>query len=401
MQLSKNVKAFLTLATGIAFLSLAFANCSEFKPAEILTLASDHSDNGQPEPVLVPQPVPLPQPTPVTKAVLYLALPDANSIETFSIDLQDGKLKKTSSVSISGEVVPLGIHPNKKILYAGLRTNKSVVSYSINQQDGSLTFLKEVNLGLNPIFVFIDHFAKNILFPSTSENAVAVLPIASDGTLSDKVTDTEPTGSRSHSVIGSSDGKFIFVPGLSGNYVSQFVLDPTTGTLTPNPGGAATSSPPGVGPRHVVHHPKKDILYVVNEGGDSVSSYQIDKVTGLLTLGQTVSTIPANYDGVDNNCADIHITSDGKFLYASNRGHDSLAIFTIDGQGTLTNIGYQKVVGTPREFEIDPTGKYIYVGGLFSNKLSTFAIGPTGLLTSVDIFDTSGSPMWLYSLALP
>lgn len=396
MQISKGLKSFLAFTLGFALLSLVFANCSEFKATNILALEGDLNTDPTPD----PDPLP-PQPNPVRKAVLYLAVPDANVIETYAINLQDGKLKKTGSVNIQGEVVPLGIHPNKKMLYAGLRTKKSVASYSINPQDGSLTFLKEVSLGLNPIYVFIDFFAKNILFPSTSENAVAVLPIAPDGSLSDSVTDTEPTGSRSHSVIGSADGKFIYVPGLSGNFVSQFILDATAGTLTPNPAGASTLSPPGVGPRHVVHHPKKDIIYVVNEVGDSVSSYQIDKVSGVLTLGQTISTLPANYEGTDNNCADIHITADGKFLYASNRGHNSLAIFSIDSQGALVSIGYQEVVGTPREFEIDPTGKFIYVGGLYSNKLSTFTIAPNGLLNSVEVLDTSGSPMWLYSLALP
>lgn len=397
MAANKPKVRFFAFAIGAVVLIVGFSNCNEYRSLQNLGLSANDQTS---EPPPVQDPLPVPQPPAFTKALLYLAMPDVNTIDTFAINLENGKLTKLGSVVIPGEVVPLRIHTNKKFLYAGLRTNNSVASFAISQQTGLLTFVKEVSIGLNPVFILLDFLGKNLLMASTNNNAVTVLPLGADGGLSDMVSDTKVSGPTSHSVISSQSGKYIYAANTVGNTMSQFLFDSSTGKLTAH-STPKVQAPEGAGPRHTVHHPTKDIIYAVNENGDSVTVYQVDKMTGQLTVGQTVSTIPATFDPANNTCADIHITNDAKFLYASNRGHESLAIFAIDSQGQLSPIGHQPVSGTPREFEIDPGSKFIYVAGLYQNKLSTFVIGPTGLLTLVEILPTPGSPMWVYSLGLP
>ena len=154
--------------------------------------------------------------------------------------------------------------------------------------------------------------------------------------------------------------------------------------LTPNPTEAEVQSPAGASPRLVVHHPNLNLIYYVNEAGDSVSLYSVNPTTGRLTVGQTITTLPRGVDPSTNTCADLHMSHDRKFLYASNRGHNSLAIFSVAADGRLTAIGHQLVPGIPKSFEIDPTGRYLYVAGLTANKLSSYRIGSNGLLTPIE-----------------
>ncbi len=394
-------------------LILAFNNCGDYKavvyqgsaPSE-LGEDPDRPDDENPQPELPPPP------PPTKKQFLYLALNGSNSIEVYSVNSADGKLTMTSRVPVAAGVVPLAIHPNRKFLYAGTSSNRSIAAYSINQTTAALSLDRVVSVGLSPVYIHVDSLAKNLLIPSYSNSAVTVLPLMSDGTLSANTVMQSGFGmnqvistgvnANSHSAMSSQNSQFVFVANTSANTISQFNFNPNTGQLTPNAAEPQLRAPAGAEPRHVIHHPALDIIYYVNENGDSVSAYSINRNTGRLSLQQTLSTLPAGFNGANNTCADLHITPDAKFLYASNRGHDSLAIFAINQNGQLTALGHQIVTGTPREFEIDQTGRYIYVAGQTVNMLSAYSINrQTGLLTPIERFATNGSPIWVYSLELP
>ncbi len=385
----------------LAVIALSYVNCDgEFKPITSEVFNSDIGDN--PNPGGDPNPIPQPPVIIPLKYYLYVASQGLNIIDTYAINSTDGRLSKVSSVAALGSPMPLAIHPNKKVFYAGSSSRDSVLSYSINPTSGALTALKEVVVAVNPVYIHVDLPAKNLFIPSYGDSAVAVLPLNADGTLGDAVSDTKMTGPNSHAAITMAAGNYAFVTNTVGNSISQFLFNPATGVLTPNPQEPTISGGAGDGPRHIVAHPKKDnILYAVNEVGDSVTMYSLDKTTGRLTQFQNIRTLPNGINGNNNTCADIHITADGKFLYASNRGHNSIAIFNVDANtGMLAVGGHQLVQGTPREFEVDPTGKYLFVGGLTADKLSSFAIDQTnGLLTPIEVLDFN-SPIWLMSVGL-
>ena len=177
-------------------------------------------------------------------------------------------------------------------------------------------------------------------------------------------------------------------------------FDEETGHLTPN---QTPTVEPSVqeGPRHVVFHPQKDILYFVNEQGGSVTAYHLDTDSGTLEEFQRLSTLPGDFEG-ENSCAQIHITPSGKYLYASNRGHDSIACFAIDeGTGQLSRLGQQPTEGMPRAFNLDPQGKFLYAGGLKTGQLASYCVDRgTGNLQPLETYKVGTSPMWVLILDL-
>jgi len=184
------------------------------------------------------------------------------------------------------------------------------------------------------------------------------------------------------------------------NAIYQFRFDQDTGHLTPN-------SPPMVepkeylGPRHFCFHPSQDYLYCTDEQGCSVTGYRFDKSAGTLEAFQTISTLPEGY-AERNSCSQIQITPSGKFLYAPNRGHNSIAGFAVDGSnGRLTAVGRVATEAVPRAFSLDPDGKFIFSAGLETGRLASYIVNQdSGELTPSDIYDVGNNPMWVLTVKL-
>jgi 6-phosphogluconolactonase len=249
------------------------------------------------------------------------------------------------------------------------------------------------------VYLRVDATGAFLLMSSYNENTVRVHAIAGDGSVMAGAVDTESTGVNPHSIMTDPSNEWAFVPLTNNNpdVVLQFDFDPATGALTPNgQADAATNS----GPRHSIFHPTAPYYYVVNEHDDTVALYTFDAATG--TVGATIgySTLPSGFNGANNTCADIHITPDGLYLYASNRGHDSLAMFAVNpGDGTLTSLGQAATEATPREFEI-ALGRYVYAAGQSSGMLAAYAID-TGMLTPIGTYPVGGGPEWVTAASLP
>jgi 6-phosphogluconolactonase len=155
------------------------------------------------------------------------------------------------------------------------------------------------------------------------------------------------------------------------------------------------------GPRHFCFHPQLPAVYFVNEQGGSVTAYRLDADTGTLTPFQTISTLPDGFDG-QNACAEIRITPSGRFLYASNRGHDSIACFAVaEGTGELSSLGQQPTEKTPRPFTLDPEGRFLLAAGQGSGRLATYRIDAgTGKLVPLETHALGQNPMWVLVLRL-
>jgi 6-phosphogluconolactonase len=243
--------------------------------------------------------------------------------------------------------------------------------------------------------VQVDKTGRTALVANYNSGSIASLPIKPDGSLQKAASAIQHQGSsvdprrqagpHAHSINVSPDNRFAFAADLGLDKILIYKLDPEKGTLTAND-PAFVPTPKGSGPRHFAFHPSGRFAYNCNEMKSSVSAYNYDAAKG--SLGdreiQTISTLPEETSG--NSTAEVQVHPSGKFLYCSNRGHDSLAIFTIDqASGKLTAAGHQKTLGrTPRNFCIDPTGTYIVACNQGSDNVAVFKIDQSsGKLTQV------------------
>jgi 6-phosphogluconolactonase len=294
----------------------------------------------------------------------------------------------------------LAVHPNHRFLYAvnevsNYKGQKSgaVSAFAIDRATGKLTLLNEVaSRGADPCYITVDKTGKYVLVANYTGGSVAVFPVLADGRLGEASafiqhtghgTDPErQEGPHAHSIDLSADERFAVVDDLGLDETLVYKFDSTKGSLTPNDPPFAKAEP-GAGPRHFAFHPNGKFAYVVNEMQSTVSAFSYDSAAGVLRPLQTISTLPQGFAGHKED-AEIEVHPSGKFLYASNRGHDSIAVFAIDGnKGTLTLIEYALTKGqTPRSFEIAPGGSLLFAANEKSDNIVVFRINPeTGRLT--------------------
>jgi 6-phosphogluconolactonase len=185
------------------------------------------------------------------------------------------------------------------------------------------------------------------------------------------------------------------------NAIFQFAFNAATGGLTPGR-PAKLATPANTGPRHMVFHPRLDVAYIDNEQGGSVTAYRLNKTSGSLLALQTVSTLPSDF-GQRNACAEIKIHPTGRFLYVSNRGHDSIARFQVDERsGELTALGHTPTEKTPRSFDLDPAGKFLYVCGEATDKIVAYRLDQeTGGLTATATYSVGKMPWWVSVVGVP
>ena len=209
------------------------------------------------------------------------------------------------------------------------------------------------------------------------------------------------TAEKAHAVLTDPSNEYLVVPHTGPNAVYVFGFDPLTGEMVPNE-PAYFQTPPGSGPRHAVFHPHKPIVYTVNEQGGSVTTWRTNFPMQTLSSIETLSTLPENFSA-DNACADLELTPNAKWLFASNRGHNSLACFQVDSDnGRLRSVARTATETTPRQFSITPDGRHLYAAGQASGNLATYEIDDaTGELTKINSMSVGKRPWWVLSIDLP
>ena len=334
---------------------------------------------------------------------------DANTAEITPI----GLVAETTNPSF------VALHPNGRFLYAVNEVGNykgpnsgGVSAFSIDRATGKLTFLNEVpSRGADPCYIMVDKTGKYVLVANYTGGSVAVFPVLEDGKLGEASAFVQHTGHGSdpkrqegphaHSIDLSLDNRFAMVDDLGLDELLVYKFDSATGSLTPNNPKSAKLDP-GAGPRHFVLHPSGKFAYVVAEMHSSVTAFSNDAKTGTLKPLQTLSTLPKGFSG-ENDDAEIQMHPSGKFLYASNRGHDSVAVFAIDPKkGTLTSIEDTPTQGKiPRSFEIDPTGRFLFAANQKSDNIVVFRIdAKTGHLTPAGQVLEVASPVCVKFLAV-
>ncbi len=336
------------------------------------------------------------------KYYAYVSIAGEKKISIFTMDPETGKLQLQEDVTFNAGPGPLATDPERKFLYVGIRPSPELSTFRIDHSTGGLSHIGTVSLDADPCYLSTDRNGNFLLSAYYGAGKAAVHAITSDGTVADSPVESRDTAKKAHCILTDPSNKFAFLPHVGeSNAIFQFQFDENSGTLTPN-AVPQVAPEPGVGPRHFVFHPHKDMIYVSNEQGSSVTTYNFDPSSGTLTALQTLSTLPEGYDG-DNTCAQIHITPSGKYLYVSNRGHDSIACYATDNAtGQLTALGQQPTEPIPRPFGIDPTGNFLYAGGQPSGKLAAYRIdAETGRLSPLETYTVGKQSMWVLILELP
>ena len=331
----------------------------------------------------------------------------SKGIYIYRMDLASGVLTAIGAAEGTENPSFLAIHPDHRFLYAANETSKfqgkasgAVTAFSLEAKTGRLTLLnQQPSGGSGPCHLVVDRWGKNVLVANYGSGSVAVLPIQKDGRLASPSCSIQHQGSsvdprrqrgpHAHSVNLDAANRFAFVADLGLDKVLIYRFNADQGSLTPNQ-PPSVSLKPGSGPRHFALHPNGRFAYVINEIDSTLTALRYRAEEGELSALQTVSTLPEPVAG--NSTADVHVHPSGRFLYGSNRGHDSIAIFAIDAEsGRLSAVGHESTQGkTPRNFALDPTGQYLLAANQASDTIVVFRIDqnagkltPTGQIVNV------------------
>jgi 6-phosphogluconolactonase len=302
---------------------------------------------------------------------------------------------KLTPVTLAGETANpsfLAVDPTLHYLFAanaigdynGTKSG-SVSSFAIDRRSGKLTALSRVaSRGPGPCYVTVDKGGKHVLVANYTGGSVAVLPVKADGKLSEasdfiqhhgsSVDPTRQGEPHAHSVVLSADNRFAVVNDLGLDKLLVYRFGPEKGTLKPNDPPAG-SVKPGSGPRHFAFHPNGRFAYAINEMGNTITAFDWNGDLGTFHELQTVPTLPQGFTG-ENTTAEIAVHRSGRFLYGSNRGHDSIVVFAIDpAEGTLRFVEDVSTLGKePRNFALDPTGTYLFAANQNSNTVVVFRV---------------------------
>jgi 6-phosphogluconolactonase len=323
-------------------------------------------------------------------------------VSTWSLEPATGELTLEHETVIGSDVGPLAVDPQGHALYVGVTGAQRADAFAIDPVTAELTPLGQVDLGLDPVYLSTDRSGRHLFTATFGGDELAIFPIGKDGSLGAPETERMGTPEEPHSIIVDAGNQWLVVPHRTPDVIGQYAFDASTGTVTPG-GVPQVMAPAGAGPRHIVFHPDDGYAYVANEFSDSVSAYAFDSATGQLEHLGAVTTLPDDFPGQDNTCADVHVTPDGRFLYVSNRGHDSLAMYAIEpATGMPIAMGYAPTEPRPREFEVDPRGRYVYAAGQDSGRLASYAIDQgSGVLTAGPVYDVGPNPLWVLAIELP
>lgn len=338
----------------------------------------------------------------------------SEGIYLYRLDLTSGKLRHAATTKGVKDPSFIALAPGTRSLYAvnevedfGGKKSGALSSFAIDQPTGNLRLLnQQPSLGGAPCYVDVDRSGRFVLVANYSGGNIAVLPIRSDGSLGEATDVKQYVGSsinverqegpHAHCIVLDPANRFAYGCDLGTDKVMIYRFDARRGKLIPGR-TPWVQLKPGAGPRHITFHPDGKYAYVINELHATVTAFAHDRDRGNLKEVQTIPTLPADFTG-ENTSADIHVSPDGRFLYCSNRGHDSIAAFQIAPRsGKLTFVAHQSSGGkAPRNFAIDPTGRFLLVANQKSDNIVTYRRDlKTGQLTATGHVAEVPSPVCL------
>jgi 6-phosphogluconolactonase len=336
-------------------------------------------------------------------AYVYIAQ-SSPQITILSLDMTTGKLSPKGTTQAADQAVGyLAFSPDQRFLYAVSEAdgaNSKVYANKVNASDGSLTAINSaVTGGDGAPHVAVHPSGKLVMIAHYTSGEVSVLTVDGMGGVTMPPSDIQrPFDRTSHQVVFDTSGKFAFVPNIDANTIFQYGVDVAGGKLTSN--GQAVGFPDMAGPRHMALHPSEKYAFVMNELATTVTSLAYDSTTGKLSNPVTIDSLPAGaVRDMNTSGAHILVHPNGRFVFSSNRGHNSISTFAVDTNGRLTLTSNETgggMVNMPRDFGMDPAGRFLVVGNQDANDVMVFEINPAdGRLTLRDTVSTPGSPSYV------
>ncbi len=358
---------------------------------------------------------------------VYTALRDDDAVVRFRLDAATGALTDRAVIDVGDGPSLLALHPHLPVLYVGHRGATAagstasaegawlgLSSHRLDTATGGLEEVSRVALGVEPGYLATDRTGRWLLTAHYYAGACLVHRTDDDGRIAADPPDHVPCGIGAHYVATDPSNRYAYVPHITHggkgllvldeaertplNAILSFRFDAETGEMTPNEPDRLAAGP-GVGPRHLAFHPHLEVVHAVNEQGSSVSCLQLDPETGRLVALATTSTLPSP-DTDTYAASQLRVHPSGRFVYASNRGYDSVVTFAADAAtGALAAVDWVATDASPRAIELDTAGRYLFAAGLDTGRVQTFAIHPdTGALTEVGTVHAGGRPMWVLAV---
>jgi 6-phosphogluconolactonase len=307
----------------------------------------------------------------------------------------------------------LALSHDQRVLYSVHGDSDFASAFALDPKTGEAKPLgRGATGGKNGVRQALDPSGKYLVVANYSSGSVAVLPIGPDGTLKDQHQllplpgepgphKVEQQSSHPHDIVFDPSGRFVLVPDKGLDRVFVFRFDGATGKLAPTEQGSVQSRP-GAGPRHLAFHPKLPIVWVLNELNSTMATYRFDPESGSLKPLQVITTLPTDFTG-NSTAAEIAVSPDGRYVYGSNRGHDSVAIFAANAEGLLSPVGWQSTQGGgPRFIGLDPSGHFLNAANEQGDNVVTFKVDAgSGKLTPTGQNIKNGSPVTIVYAGKP
>ena len=346
---------------------------------------------------------------------VYVSNAEDGTIGMYTLQA-DGSLQPGARAEAAKVVMPMAVSPDKRFLIAAVRSKPyEAYTYAIDRKSGALKLVGKGPLAESYPYITIDGTGRFLLGASYGANQVGVNPIGKDGKVGAPIQ-VIPTARNAHAIRTDNTNRFVFVPHLGTDQIFQFVFDKKSGKLSANT-PATVQLKQGTGPRHLIVSKDNKFVYLLNELTATVTTLALDAKTGTLKEGDSASALPPDTKlgpgmprgavgapgqaprNTDNDiwASDLHLTPNGKFLYAAERTSSSLGGFKVDAaSGKLTYAGSTPTEKQPRGFAIDPSGRYIVVSGEKSDTISSYAIdGETGALKAIGKYPTGKGANWV------
>ncbi len=348
------------------------------------------------------------------RSIVYVSCSKGRRIDVMALDVSTGSLECIDRIALPGDGMPLAIAPAARRLYAAVAGNDETggapqyLTFTIEPATGLLAPLGAVPAPGRMSHIAIDRSGRHLLGASVSNSLIASHRIKPDGKLTSEPAEVHPVAAKAHHISTDATNRFAFVPNLAGDFVSQLRFSAETGHFAdhepdtlPGTFPGTFNLPAGAAPRHIAHHPKRAIAYLLREEDGLISTLKVDTSRGSLVESGTNSYLP---DGFNAEPWGAQILTDppGRWLYASERSSSTIAVFEIDfGTGSLTRAGTFETADCPRNFTIDESGTWLLVAGEKSNTVVAHRIDrQTGALDRVASAETGGGPVWIETMVL-
>ena len=335
------------------------------------------------------------------RPVVFVSLTGNEQIKAYDQDRETGSLTLRSTSDTHGPSGALCLHPSGNLMYDAHVESTTLAAFRLDTGSGELALINKVDTGIGiSAHLVTDRRGRFLLTVYYGGGGITVHRLGEDGAIGELVQYIN-TGEKAHAVLLTVEDRYVIVPHVCPtNKTSQFRFDAETGLLAPN--DPAVLDPPDdeTGPRHICFRPEGDVAYIVNEQGNTVTAHRFDSERGTLTIFQNVSTLPDGYEE-GGATAHVEVHRNGKWAYASNRGHDSIVGFNVAEDGALTAFGHVPVPASPRSFNIDPDGRYLYCAGEAAGVMTAYRVDQSdGSLHPLRDYTVGDKPFWVMATTL-